>query len=321
MGSILHPNAKTTPKIRAEIQNSKQSYAVLAKKYNLNEKTVQKWKNAKTVQDGKSGPKTVRSSLSPEQQQIVCEFRRITKFALDDVYICLNPHIPTLSRSNLHRCLRRNGLNILPKEDTQDNNRKKKFKDYEIGYVHVDITEINIDKNKYYLFVAIDRVCKYAYVELHDNKTVKTSGVFLKNLIEDFPFKIHTILTDNGSQFTYELLAEHLRPKNKVHEFDSICLDNNIQHRLTRFKHPWTNGQVEVFCRVVKDHTTKTYHYDSIEQLKHHIMSFLLLYNYQKPLKSLKYKTPYDIIIDKHYMNPKLFKSNPINKLVGLNNY
>ncbi len=57
MGSILHPNAKTTPKIRAEIQNSKQSYAVLAKKYNLNEKTVQKWKNAKTVQDGKSGPK------------------------------------------------------------------------------------------------------------------------------------------------------------------------------------------------------------------------------------------------------------------------
>jgi len=112
-----------------------------------------------------------------------------------------------------------------------------------------------------------------------------------------------------------KLLAEHLKPKNKVHEFDSICLDNNIQHRLTRFKHPWTNGQVEVFCRVLKDHTTKAYHYDSIEQLKHHIMSFLLLYNYQKKLKSLNYKTPYDIIVDNYNIKPYLFKDIPTKHL------
>ncbi len=320
MGSILHPNAKTTPKIREEIQNSTQSYAVLAKKYHLNIKTVQKWKKAKTVQDAKSEPKTLRSSLTPEQQQIVCEFRRITKFALDDVYICLKPHIPTLSRSNLHRCLKRNGLNRLPTEQGQGERKKKKFKDYEIGYVHVDITEIKIGKNKLYLFVAIDRVCKYGYVELHDNKTIKTSWEFLENLIADVPFKIHTILTDNGPQFTYELLAEHLRPKNKTHEFDKICLDSNIGHRLTRFRHPWTNGQVEVFCRVLKDSTTKTYHYDTVEQLKEHIMSFLLLYNYQKKLKSLKYKTPYDIIVENYKIKPDLFNYNPTNKLVGLNN-
>jgi transposase-like protein len=321
MGSILHPNAKTTPKIREEIQNSEESYAKLANKYHLNIKTVQKWKKAQSVQDGKSGPRTIKSSLSTEQQQLVCEFRRITKFALDDVYICLKPHIPTLSRSNLHRCLKRNGLNRLPVEDGQDKKKKKKFKDYEIGYVHVDITEMNIDKNKHYLFAAIDRVCKYGYVELHDNKTMKTSREFLQNLIEDIPFKIHTILTDNGSQFTYELLAEHLRPKNKIHDFDKICLDNNIEHRLTRFRHPWTNGQVEVFCRVLKDHTTKAYHYDSIEQLKHHIMSFLLLYNYQKKLKSLNYKTPYDIIVDNYNIKPYLFKDIPTNKFVGLNKY
>ena len=68
MGSILHPNAKTTPKIREEIQNSEESYAKLANKYHLNIKTVQKWKKAQSVQDGKSGPKTIKSSLSTEQQ-------------------------------------------------------------------------------------------------------------------------------------------------------------------------------------------------------------------------------------------------------------
>jgi len=80
------------------------------------------------VEDGKSGPITIRSSLSPEQQQIVCEFRRITKFALDDVYICLKPHIPTLSRSNLHRCLRRNGLNRLPTEEKQGKKKKRSLR-------------------------------------------------------------------------------------------------------------------------------------------------------------------------------------------------
>jgi len=145
MGSILHANAKATPKIRAEIQNYTQSYAKLSKKYHLNVKTVQEWRNAKSVEDGKTGPSTA-SSLSTEQQQIVCEYRRITRIALVDVYICLQPHITTLSRSNLHRCLERNGLNRPPSEYEQGEKKKKKFKDYYIEFVHVDITEINIDK-------------------------------------------------------------------------------------------------------------------------------------------------------------------------------
>ena len=57
MGSILHANAKTTPRIRQEIQNSTASIALLAKHYNLNPKTVIRWKNADSVSDKKSGPK------------------------------------------------------------------------------------------------------------------------------------------------------------------------------------------------------------------------------------------------------------------------
>ena len=50
-------------------------------------------------------------------------------------------------------------------------------------------------------------------------------------------------------------------------------------------------------------------------------MSFLLLYNYQKKLKSLNYKTPYDIIVDNYNIKPYLFKDIPTNKFVGLNKY
>ncbi|MEC4681712.1 MAG: DDE-type integrase/transposase/recombinase, partial [Nitrospirota bacterium] len=96
--------------------------------------------------------------------------------------------------------------------------------------------EIRVGKTKLYLFVGIDRVCKYAYVELHERKTQPIAHAFLENLIKDCPFTIHTILTDTGAQFTYTLLAERLRPKHKRHRFDQTCATHGIRHRLTKFR-------------------------------------------------------------------------------------
>ncbi len=319
MGSLLHANAKTTPRIRKEIQKSMESAAILAKHYNLNIKTVYKWKKAARVEDNPSGPITIRSSLSHEEQQVICEFRRLTKLPLDDVFIALKEKIPALTRSNLHRCLKRNGLNVLPKEEAGATHQKKKFKDYPIGFVHVDITEVSTDQGKCYIFVGIDRTTKYVYLEIHERMTTDNAALFLKNLIDHCPFKITKILTDNGAQFTYELLAEHLKPKRKIHPFDQICNDNSIEHRLTQFRHPWTNGQVEVTNRILKNYTTKQYFYETLEELKGHMMAFLLYYNHQRKLKALKYQTPFDIILKEFEGNPSAFNSNPNHMILGLN--
>jgi len=65
--------------------------------------------------------------LAPEEEHVIGEFRRLTRFALDDVYISLKPHIPALTRSNLHRCLVRHGLNRrVPEENTRPGGSKKK---------------------------------------------------------------------------------------------------------------------------------------------------------------------------------------------------
>jgi len=284
MGNILHANAKTTIRIRKEIQESVESAAKLAKLYNINIKTVLKWKKAKDVVDKRSGPIQPKSALSITQQQIICEFRRISKLSLDDVYIALKDNIPPLTRSNLHRCLKRHGLNILPKEERAVT-EKKKFKDYPIGFVHVDITEVRTKQGKCYLFVGIDRATKYVFTEIYESMTMDIACRFLKNLIAHCPFKITKILTDNGAQFTYALLAEHLRPRKK-HAFDVICEDHGIEHRLTKFRHPWTNGQVEVTNRIIKNHTTKAYYYETLDELKAHMMAFVLYYNHQRKLKA-----------------------------------
>lgn len=320
MGSILHGNAKTTPRLRKEIQDSLESAPKLAKRYNLNVKTVLKWKKAASVKDKRSGPIQPRSALSTNEQSIICEFRRVSKLPLDDVYVALKDRIPALSRSNLHRCLRRNGLNVLPVEE-DPTREKKRFKDYGIGFVHIDITEVRTEAGKCYVFVGIDRASKYVYVEIYEHQTIENATMFLTNMVDHCPFKVTKILTDNGSQFTYALLAEHLRPKDKDHPFDVICKVNAIEHRLTQFRHPWTNGQVEVTNRIIKNHTTKSYYYETIEELKTHMMTFLMYYNHKRKFKALKYQSPYDILLKEFEREPSQFNHNPNQKISGLNKY
>jgi len=321
MGNIQHANAKTTPRIRKEIQDSNESLAKLAKKYSLNVKTVAKWKNRSSTKEKRTGPKVAKSTvLSELEEKIICEFRRVTKHSLDDVYISLKDEIPKLTRSNLHRCLKRNNLNVLPKDENKKK-EKKEFKQYDIGYVHIDISELYTKEGKAYMFVAIDRATKYVYVEIYERMTIDNACLFLRNLIKDCCFKITKILTDNGVQFTYKLLAKHLQPKNKIHPFDEVCNEYNIEHRLTRFRHPWTNGQVEIMNKIIKSHTTKKYYYETLKELKQHILSFLMFYNFQKKLKSLKYKSPYDMILQIYNQDVSFFNENPTHKKVGLNNY
>jgi len=83
-------------------------------------------------------------------------FRKHTLLPLDDCLYALQPSIPNLTRSSLHRCLQRHGISRLP-ECTRDKPAKKKFKSYPIGFFHIDIAEVRTEEGKLHLFVAIDR--------------------------------------------------------------------------------------------------------------------------------------------------------------------
>ncbi len=149
------------------------------------------------------GPKKIKSTaLSEAQEEAIVAFRKMTELPLDDVLYSLQETIPNLSRSSLHRCLKRHGCSVLPKKQTPGSANKKKFKQYPIGYFHIDIAEVRTAEDKLYLYVAIDRTSKFAYAELHKSQTKMIAADFLSNLINAFPYKIHKVLTDNGIQFT-----------------------------------------------------------------------------------------------------------------------
>ena len=202
MGQILHGSATTTEAVRRAIQNSQESLRALAKRYGINQKTVRKWRGRSSVADLPTGPKTKQSTvLTLEEEAMIVAFRRHTLLPLDDCLYTLQPTIPHLTRSSLHRCLQRHGISRLPETDG-DKPARKKFKDYPIGFFHIDIAEVQTAEGKLYLFVAIDRTSKFAFVELHSRATRRIAADFLRRLTAAVPYKIHTVLTDNGTHFT-----------------------------------------------------------------------------------------------------------------------
>jgi transposase InsO family protein len=169
----------------------------------------------------------------------------------------LQPTIPHLSRSALHRRPQRHGISRLPKVGG-DKPAKKRFKRYPIGYFHIDLAEVRTAEGKSNLFVAIDRTSKFAFVRLEKRAGRMEAAQFLRDLLQALPYRIHTVLTDNGIQFTTRALDAHAF----AHIFDRVCSENGIEHRLTKVRHPWTNGQVERMNRAIKEATVKRFHYD-----------------------------------------------------------
>lgn len=315
MGQVRHGSATTTHAIRAAIQRSQASLATLSRELGINPKTVAKWRKRATVEDLKTGPKEPRSTVLTEAEEaMVVAFRRHTLLPLDDCLYALQPSIPHLTRSALHRCLQRHGISRLPDVDG-DKPKRQRFKRYPVGFFHIDIAEVQTAEGKLYLFVAIDRTSKFAFTRLVEKAGKMAAAQFLRDLVAAVPYRLHTVLTDNGVQFTNH--AHHTYAFH--HIFDRVCDENGIEHRLTRINHPWTNGQVERMNRTIKDATVKRFHYDSHDQLRTHLADFMAAYNFARRLKTLGGLTPYEYICKVWTSEPDRFILNPIHQMPGLN--
>jgi len=333
MGQVLHGSATTTEAVRRAIQARQESVRAAAKRYGISATTVQKWRSRQTSTDARMGPKEPRSSvLSLEDEAVIVAFRRHTLLPLDDCLYALQPSLPHLTRSSLHRCLQRHGISRLPDVDG-DKPKRSRFKAYPIGYFHIDIAQVSTEQGKLHLFVAIDRTSKFAFVQLHEKATQRIAAAFLHDLVAAVPYTIHTVLTDNGIQFAdnhpvdeeaeakaVAYWATQDRPRiYRWHSFDWACEQTKIEHRLTKPRCPWTNGQVERMNRTIKDATVKRYHYASHDELRQHLQLFVDAYNYGRRLKTLRGLTPYEAICKAWSVEPSCFRSDPLHRMPGPN--
>ena len=173
----LHANATTTPKVRAYIQRSKRPVSELVVGLGVSETTIRRWRSRTTVGDRSHRPNRLMTSLSVVEETLVCELRTSLQLPLDDIVEamrrCINAKV---SRSAIHRCLHRHAMSQRKKPDRPGVGIFQTT----VGFIHMDLKHLPaLERRKSYVFVAIDRVTRYVYVEIHRRRDAKTSAAFL----------------------------------------------------------------------------------------------------------------------------------------------
>ena len=237
----IHPNARTTPTVRAEIARSPEPTGVLARRYGVSTETIRKWRKRgpAACEDRSARPHKLPWKASEEERAIVCALRRATGFPLDDLAFVVTHFLPHLNRDAVYRILKAEGLNRLPPA-TRTRKPHGVFKEYELGFVHLDVKHLPKLRDrdgvtrKRYLYVAIDRCSRFVHLAVKDDETTASAIAFLNEAIRAFPFRVTHVLTDRGSCFVAD-------------GFEAVCRRLEVEHRTTRPYTPRTNGMVERF--------------------------------------------------------------------------
>jgi transposase len=169
----IHPNARTTPVVRAEIARSDEPTGVLARRFGVSTETVRKWRKRgpDDCLDHSARPHRLPWKATDEERAVVCALRRATNFALDDLTFVVSHFLPHLNRDSVWRILRAEGLSRRrPPSSDKPRRGQGTFKEYDLGFVHIDIKHLpklrtaDGERRKRYLFVAIDRCSRSVHL-------------------------------------------------------------------------------------------------------------------------------------------------------------
>jgi transposase InsO family protein len=300
----IHPNARTTPAVRAEIARSREPTGALARLYGVSTETVRKWRKRgpEDCLDRSARPHRLPWKATEEERAVVCALRRATNFALDDLTFVVAHFLPHLNRDSVWRILKAEGLSRRPPPSSGRPKRGQgNFREYDLGFVHIDVKHLpklrtaDGERRKRYLYVAMDRRSRSAHLAVKDDETTKSAIAFLREAAAAFPFRLTHVLTDNGSCFT---------PR-----FARACAALGAEYRHTRPYSPQTNGMAERFNGRVGSEVLgiTIYSHRDLEQL---LGGFNAAYNARRQ-RVLGGKTPDQVVAERLKARRKLANARP----------
>lgn len=115
--------------------------------------------------------------------------------------------------------------------------------------VQIDVKEVPFNclhgnalryNKRLYQWTAIDECTRLRFVYGYEEHTPENSVDFIRRAQKYFSFKIQTVQTDNGTEFTYRFISDE-----KECPFDTELRRLGIAHKLIKPRTPWHNGKVE----------------------------------------------------------------------------
>lgn len=202
---------------------------------------------------------------------------------------CRSKNIQTISEASIGRIIKRFNMFYAGEnrgKRVQDNGRKSRIRlcpkpsDTKPGYIQLDGLKFYYMNRYYYFLTAVDIVSKQAWVKLVPSFKSKHAALFLKEIINTCWYPVHTIQTDNGSEF--ELF------------FEQAVQEAQLIHLWNYPKHPKTTGFVERFNWTVQDEFLFSSEDFLLypEDFNTKLTEWSLWYNEVRPHQSLNYLSP-----------------------------
>lgn len=239
-----------------------------------------------------------------EERKIKKAFKKcFERYGWDGVYTELKKKHYKRSFSGMVYAAKRMGLTEKPKAKKK-NKEVRRYPELltpgEKVQIDVKVVPFNclrgeaLENNRhFYQWTAIDECTRMRFVYGFEEHTPENTVKFLEKLINVFPFKIQTIQTDNGTEFTYKFISE-----TEICPFDKALQEAQIKHKLIPPRTPWHNGKVERSHR-----NDQRYFYDwetfsSLDELNEKLEKHLEWSN-NKVMRTLGNRSPVQILNEK----------------------
>lgn len=148
------------------------------------------------------------------------------------------------------------------------------------GYLEIDCVHVMISKTKVVFVTIIDLATKVAYAEAVNTASANNSSIVLSHFINLYGIRVHTIQTDNGSEF--------------LGSFHDYLESSGINHLFSYPRSPRINGVIERFNRTFQEeHIERTLEWwCDRKSATTKLTKYLEWYNFVRPHASLGYQTP-----------------------------
>jgi transposase InsO family protein len=148
-----------------------------------------------------------------------------------------------------------------------------------------------------YLFVAVDDYARELYVGIYPDKSQHSAADFLQSVLQQCPYTIERILTDNGKEY---------KGKPDEHAFMLVAAAHDIKQSFTRVKRPQTNGKAERVIRTLMEGWHQAERFGSRHDRALALVRFTNYYNCVRPHKGIDKQTPLERLYEYFYPSEKV---------------
>ena len=282
-----------------------------ARKYGVSLSSVKRWdkkydgKDWRSLLEGSHRPHSHPKQHTEAEEMIISQafWKKYERYGWDGVYEEAKEKGYTRSLSGMIYAAKR--LDLVEKAKPRITRRHdRRFPELLTPgeKVQIDVKEVPYnclrgallrDNKHLYQWTAIDECTRIRFVYGFEEHTPENSVRFLRMLIKKFPFKIQTIQTDNGTEFTYKYISE-----TEECPFDKELRRLGIQHKLIPPRTPWHNGKVERSHRNDQRYFYNWETFRSVEDLNQKLAQHLIWSN-NKPMRTLQDKSPLELLREK----------------------